>query len=138
MRILLIAVFLAFHSVVFAFTGLVVKITDGDTIQVLHDGKPERIRLVGIDCPERGEPYSEQATQLTSDLAANQTVTIRPETTDRYGRTVAAVILPDGRDLSQELLRAGMAIWYQKYSTDTELRDIEAAAKARHLGIWNH
>ena len=88
------------------FTGRVVGITDGDTIKVTHDGMAERIRLGGIDCPEAKQPFGTRAKQLTGDLAFDQVVTVKVRDIDRYNRTVAEIILPDGRNLNQELVRA--------------------------------
>lgn len=79
------------------FTGRVVGVSDGDTIKVLHNGKAEKIRLHGIDCPEKGQPFGTKAKQFTSSLTFGKTVTIHVTDMDRYGRTVADVILPDGR-----------------------------------------
>jgi endonuclease YncB( thermonuclease family) len=118
------------------FTGQVVKVSDGDTIKVMHAGRAETIRLAGIDCPERGQPYSRKATQYTRDLAAGQTVTVDSETVDRYGRTIGEVILPDGRSLNRELLAAGLAWWYRKYSTDASLGILESEARQHRRGLW--
>lgn len=59
------------------FTGLVVSVLEGDTSEVLHNQHPERIRLHGIDCPEKGQAYGQQAKQAISDLAFKQEVIIR-------------------------------------------------------------
>ena len=118
------------------FSGKVVGVLDGDTIEVLHQGKPERIRLNGIDCPEKGQAFGQRAKQLTSDLAFGKVVTVKIMDHDRYGRTVGQVILPDGKDLNRELVRAGLAWWYQKYSTDQTLGQLEAEARAAKRGLW--
>jgi micrococcal nuclease len=65
-------------STVFAdFTGLVVSVLDGDTIEVLHNQHPERIRLSGIDCPEEGQAYGKRAKQAASDLVFGKEVTVQ-------------------------------------------------------------
>ncbi len=79
------------------FTGRVVGISDGDTITVLHNGKGERIRLHGIDCPEKRQAFGNRAKQFTSNLVFAKTVTVQVLDRDRYGRTVGVVLLPDGR-----------------------------------------
>src|SRR2546426_12847875 len=84
------------------FSGRVVGITDGDTIKVMHNGRAEKIRLHGIDCPEKGQPFGTKAKEFTSAMVFGKTVTVRVTDTDRYGRTVADVILPDGRVLNRE------------------------------------
>ena len=65
-------------STVFAdFTGLVVSVLDGDTIEVLHNQHPERIRLSGIDCPEEGQAYGKRAKQAASDLVFGKEATVQ-------------------------------------------------------------
>lgn len=102
------------------FSGLVVKITDGDTVQVLLNGKAEKIRLAGIDTPEKKQPFGQAATRYNRSLSAQKIVTVRVETTDRYGRLVGEVFLPDGRSLNRELVRAGYAWCFRKYSDDDD------------------
>jgi endonuclease YncB( thermonuclease family) len=118
------------------FTGQVVGVTDGDSIKVLRDGKAENIRLSGIDCPEKKQPFGTRAKQFTSQQVFGKKVTVREAGRDRYGRTVAEVILPDGRNLNHELLKAGMAWWFRKYSKDTVLGDLEAEARTEQRGLW--
>jgi endonuclease YncB( thermonuclease family) len=55
---------------------------------------------------------------------------------DRYGRTVGDVTLPDGRNLSQEVVHAGYAWWFRQYSADYRLATLEARARSGHLGLW--
>jgi micrococcal nuclease len=59
------------------FTGRVVGISDGDTISVLHDGRAEKIRLNGIDCPEKWQAFGQQAKQFTSSLTFGKDVTVK-------------------------------------------------------------
>ncbi len=121
-----------------SFTGKVVKVSDGDTIQVLHNGKAEKIRLAGIDCPEKTQDFGQAAKRFTLKLAAQKIVTVHIETIDRYGRTVGEAILPDGRSLNRELVRAGYAWWYRKYSSDTTLGVLESKARKARSGLWAH
>jgi micrococcal nuclease len=119
------------------FEGKAVGITDGDTIRMMHDGAPERVRLWGIDCPEAKQAFGSRARQFTGDLAFGQIVTVRVRHIDRYKRTVAEIILPDGRNLNQELVRAGLAWWYQHYARrELVLRDLEQKARAARQGLW--
>jgi len=102
-------------SIAFAAqTGKVVGVTDGDTIKVLLRGKAVKIRLNGIDCPERKQPFGRKARIFTSELVAGKVVKVEKVDTDRYGRMVANVYLPEGRMLNQELVRAGLAWWYRR------------------------
>src|ERR1700730_10673810 len=98
------------------FTGKVVGISDGDTIRVMRNGAPERIRLWGIDCPESKQPFGTRAKQFTGDVTFGQTVTVRVGDIDRYKRAEADILLPDGRNLNQELVRAGFAWWFERYA----------------------
>jgi endonuclease YncB( thermonuclease family) len=119
------------------FSGKVVAVEDGDTISVIHGSAAEKVRLYGIDCPEDGQAYSIKAKQFTSSLAYNQVVTVVPSDQDKYGRTVADVILPNGASLTHEIVKAGYAWWFRKYAPDDEtLRDLEAEAKNAKRGLW--
>ena len=118
------------------FNGLVVKISDGDTIQVLYNGKAEKIRLAGIDTPEKKQPFGQAATRYNRSLCAQKIVTVKVETTDRYGRLVGEVFLPDGRSLNRELVRAGYAWWFRKYSDDQTIGELEDEARQARRGLW--
>src|SRR4051812_48981975 len=83
-------------------TGKVVGISDGDTLTVLKGRAQMRVRLHSIDVPETGQDFESRAKQAASDLAIGRAVTVRPSEIDRYSRTVADVILPDGRSLNRE------------------------------------
>jgi endonuclease YncB( thermonuclease family) len=116
----------------------VVGLADGDTLSVLRDGKAAKVRLYGIDTPEKAQAFGTRARQYASELAFRQTVTVRVRDVDRYGRLVAEVILPDGRSLNHELVQAGMAWWYRQYArNDTALAQLEAEAKAAKRGLWS-
>ncbi len=118
------------------FTGRVVGVSDGDTITVLHNGKGERIRLHGIDCPEKRQAFGNRAKQFTSKLVFGKTVTVQALDRDRYGRTVGVVLLPDGRSLNHELVRAGLAWMYRRYTNDQSLSDLEEEARVARRGLW--
>ena len=61
---------------VFSFSGKLVKVLDGDTVEVLHNGRAERIRLNGIDTPEKGQPFGNKAKQFVLNVAAGETVKV--------------------------------------------------------------
>lgn len=119
------------------FEARVVGVSDGDTITVLYRRTQEGIRLNGIDCPEKAQPFGSRAKQLTSELAFGKTVTVRPVSRDQYRRTVADVILPDGRSLSHELVAAGLAWHYTRYSKDETLANLERKAREVRIGLWS-
>ena len=119
-----------------SFTGKLVKVLDGDTVEVMHDGKPESIRLAQIDCPEKGQPFGQAAKEYVLGVAALKIVTVQVETVDRYGRTVGEVLLPDGANLNKQIVGAGFAWQYKRYSKDPEYAELEAGARATRLGLW--
>jgi endonuclease YncB( thermonuclease family) len=104
----------------------------------MHAGRAERVRLYGIDCPEKAQPWGTRARQFTGDLAFGQTVTVRVRDIDRYGRVVGEVMLPDGRSLNRELVRAGLAWWYRQFAKhDGELERVESEAQRARRGLWS-
>ncbi len=117
----------------------VVGISDGDTITVLTAAKKQvKVRLWGIDAPETGQDFGSRAKQGAASLAFGKQVTIRVRDTDGYGRTVAEVILPDGRSMNREMVGQGMACWYKQYAPrDADLARLEAEAKAARIGLWS-
>jgi micrococcal nuclease len=120
---------------VFAWSGKCVGVSDGDTISVMHEGKAEKIRLYGIDCPEMGQPFGMRAKQFTSDMVFGKTVEVNPVTQDRYMRTVAWVYVYS-LILNKELIKAGLAWHYKQYSSDKDLALFEEDAGVRKLGLW--
>ena len=91
-------------------TARVVGVADGDSITVVTAGnKRVKIRLHGIDCPEKGQAFGKRAKLFTSAQCYGKTIQYREVDTDRYGRTVATVFLDDGRELNLEILKAGLA-----------------------------
>jgi len=123
-----------------SYNANVVGISDGDTIKVLHKGKQVKIRLYGIDTPERRQAFGKKAKQFTSQKVFRKTVQIIPMDTDRYGRTVALVQLPDESvTLNEAIVRNGFAWVYRKYCTaDFCPNWLEYERKARSVGrgLW--
>ena len=119
------------------FRGKVVGVSDGDTITVLDGTTRVKVRLNGVDCPERGQAFGARAKQLTSELAFGKTVTVRPFGKDRYDRVLGEVVLPDGRVLNEELVAAGMAWHYTRYSKDATLARLERRAREARVGVWS-
>ena len=119
-------------------TNAVLRVIDGDTIELLliKSVKFVKIRLDGIDCPEKGQPYYEEATTYTSDLCLHKQVRVIKHDIDKYDRLIADIILPDGRNLSEEIVRAGFAWWYRLYSDDLILKQLENEARIARRGLW--
>ena len=97
--------------------GLVTNVVDGDTLRARIGGSTERVRLIGVDAPERGECNSTRSTELLRELAQDTVVTILGDSTqrerDRFGRLLAYVVLPDGIDAGRVLLERGAAVVFE-------------------------
>lgn len=117
------------------FTAQVVAVHDGDTITVRTAAETAKVRVAGVDCPEIGQPWSSRAKQFTSQLVFGKTVTIETRGADQYGRAIGRVLVAT-RDLSEELLRAGMAWRYEVGPSDQRLVDAERAARQSRAGLW--
>ncbi len=119
------------------FSGPVVSVLDGDTIEVLHNQRPARIRLNGIDCPEKGQAYGQKAKHAASDLAFGKEVTIQTHGHDKYKRTIGDVFLPDGTNVNHTLVKDGWCWWYRKYAPgNTDLERLEREAREARRGLW--
>lgn len=121
-----------------AWSGKVVGVSDGDTITVLRDKHPEKIRLFGIDCPEKRQPFGNKAKQFTSDMVFGKTVEVNRIDTDRYGRTVAFVVVGN-RLLNEELVMAGLAWVYDRYCYESicdSWKNFQLRAKLDKQGLW--
>jgi len=119
------------------WNGSVVGVLDGDTLDVLHTRHAERIRLYGIDCPEKRQAFGKVAKLATSALVFGRPVTVKPHATDRYKRSVAEVFLEDGTNLNHHLVKGGWCWWYRKYAPkDTVLEGLEHAARESRKGLW--
>ena len=120
------------------FTGKVIKVIDGDTIDVLTDDNDTiRIRLHGIDCPERGQPFGNNATQALKDSILGNVVKVVSHGQDRYERTIGE-IYHDGTQINRSLVAVGLAWHYVKYAPD-DITLAEAETQARELktGLWS-
>jgi endonuclease YncB( thermonuclease family) len=122
--------------------GRVVGVADGDTITLLDGNRHEhRIRLGGIDAPEKGQPYGERSKQHLSDLAFGKDAKADCYKVDRYGRDVCSVYV-NGKDVGLAQLDAGLAWWYRKYAHEQLPRDridyesAEDRAAADRAGLW--
>jgi endonuclease YncB( thermonuclease family) len=117
--------------------GRVTLVRDGDTVEVRSGDREIRVRVYGIDTPERGQPWSTKAKRFTADLVGNREVVLRVRAKDKYDRTVAEVLLPDGRNLSEEILRAGLAWHYDFHSRNAEWHRLMEEARAAGRGLWS-
>lgn len=110
------------------------RVSDGDTI-VLMDGT--RIRLHGIDAPERDQPYGSMATTALEYMVDRSVYYVETDT-DRYGRMVATLHhSKDGYDINASMVCAGYAWWYGRYAPDSEsLEACQEEARAKNKGLW--
>lgn len=116
----------------------VVSIADGDTITVVRRKRKVKIRLYGIDCPEKLQEFGIQARAKTVALTKGQLVSIIPVHQDRYGRTVAYVLLQDGTNVNYALVSEGCAWWFRAYAKkDAQFACREILARARKKGLWS-
>jgi micrococcal nuclease len=132
--------FLLLTCPAWAWSGKVIGIADGDTITVLHDKQPQKIRLYGIDCPEKRQPFGNKAKQFTSELVFGKLVDIEPVATDRYGRAVAFVRV-ENITVNEELIKEGLGWVYVRYCKlplCAEWQSLQLAAQHEKRGLWRH
>ena len=125
-------------NLLWAWPGKVVGISDGDTITVLHNGRGVKIRLYGVDTPEKRQAFGKKAKQFTSDMVFGKVVEVEPKDVDRYGRIVGLVYIDDN-SLNQALVKNGYAWVYRKYCKETFCGDwlnFENAARGEKIGLW--
>ena len=115
--------------------GRVVSIQDGDTLTVLVARRQIKVRLAGIDAPERDQPFGEKSWQSLSQMAFNRTVSVAMQKIDDYGRTVGTVTVAR-LNVEGEQVQRGLAWVYRQYSHDSQLLALEAEAKAARRGLW--
>lgn len=123
-------------------SGRIVGVTDGDTLVLVATNRDQyKIRLSGIDAPEKRQPFGERSKTNLSALAFGQEATADCPKKDRYGRHVCTVFVR-GTDVGLTQIADGMAWWYQKYSnqqTSLARADYEAAefsARTKQQGLW--
>lgn len=139
---LLFLIFFIFPSVVFSQEkAKVLKVYDGDTIKVILNKKIEKVRLIGIDCPERDEKGFWQALNFTKRLVLHKKVIVYydQEKRDKYGRLLAYVFLENGIFVNEEILKEGHGKFIlippnDKYKE--RLKNAEKTARISKKGIW--
>jgi len=117
----------------------VIAIADGDTLTARceTDAGPQNVivRLAEIDAPEKRQAFGSRSRQILAALCFNKSAEVKPQTRDRYGRTVARITC-DGTDANAAQIRAGMAWAYTAYLRDASLARLEAQARAGRRGLW--
>ena len=116
--------------------GKVIRVLDGDTIEVLQDKKPVRIRLANIDAPEKKQAFGRWSANQLKALLAAQPVTVTYTQTDRYGRIIGHVFTTNGTDASRFMVQSGAAWVYERYNVDESLPALQREAQ-EHQGWKN-
>jgi endonuclease YncB( thermonuclease family) len=121
-----------------SFDAKVIGVVDADTLEVLDEAKvTHRVRLHGIDSPERGQPFAKKARAAMSSLVAGQNVTVESLGDDRYGRLIARIVV-DGRDVGQAMIAGGWAWHYVKYDDSEVYAAAERQARESRAGLWRN
>ncbi|MCL4139630.1 UNVERIFIED_CONTAM: hypothetical protein GTU68_043439 [Idotea baltica] len=123
--------------------GTVVKVVDGDSITVLDDEKIQhRVRLAGIDAPERKQAYGKASTQFLADRVAGKMVCVGWYKRDKYQRLVGVVRI-NNQVMNLALVEAGLAWHYKHYQSEQtesereDYADAEEDARAARRGLWS-
>ena len=120
------------------FTATVTRVKDGDTFVVVDSLKVEHtIRLQGVDCPEKKQPFGVDATSFTTKSILGKTVTVEVVNKDKYYHEVCWITYDKKLNLSRELLKAGLAWHYREYDNSRYLRTLENRAKKAKAGLWS-
>lgn len=143
-QILLLVAFLIFANTSSADTlyGRVVGIADGDTVTVLDVTNTQwKIRLMGIDAPEKKQPFGNKSKENLAFLVFNKQVTVDYNKQDKYGRTVGKILV-DGSDANLQQVTAGLAWHYKKYQKEQSVENrrtyaqAEEQARTYKQGLW--
>lgn len=115
--------------------GKVISISDGDTFTILVEQEQIKIRLHGIDCPEKSQDFGNVAKQFLSDLIFNKEVEVIQTDVDRYGRTIGKASI-NGVSVNEQLLKAGLAWHYKYYDNNSSWAEFELTAQRDKKGLW--
>ncbi|WP_368548738.1 thermonuclease family protein [Klebsiella pneumoniae] len=116
--------------------GTVIRVIDGDTIDLFHKRKPVRIRLANIDAPEKKQAYGRWSLHKLNSLVIGQTVTVTYTQSDRYGRIVGRVVSNNGIEANRYMVQSGAAWVYDHYNTDKSLPELQKEAQQQKRGLW--
>lgn len=117
--------------------GRVIGIIDGDTFDLLNDNhKTYRIRMEGIDAPEKGMPFYQVSKKHLGSLCFGQRVAVQITQTESGNRKIGFTFLSSGNELSHEMIRAGLAWHFVKYNSDRDLAALEQEARKERRGLW--
>ena len=142
MKLLLLLLTVSINAHAELLAGRVVKVADGDTITILDSSNTQhKIRLSGIDAPERKQAFGDRSRQALADAVAGRDVVIDWNKRDRYKRIVGKVLV-SGQDINLQQVRNGMAWHYKKYENEQDVEDRsryaheEFEAQRDKVGLW--
>lgn len=145
LRVLVLLLSLSFINCAVAaiLVGKVIGVLDGDTIDVLDARKvAHRIRMTGIDAPEKAQPFGQRAKEHLSDAVFGKQVEVQAGKFDKYGRTIGKVVV-GGVDANLEQVKSGFAWHYKQYAAEQSVSDgelysaAEEKARTSHSGLWH-
>jgi endonuclease YncB( thermonuclease family) len=123
-------------------TGRVIQVADGDTVTVLDSSNTQyKIRLLGIDAPERKQAFGNRSKQALSDAVVGKTVRVDWNKRDRYKRVIGKILL-NGNDMNLEQIKRGLAWHYKAYEREQDVEDRSIYANAEYkaqrdkVGLW--
>jgi endonuclease YncB( thermonuclease family) len=118
-------------------TGKVISIADGDTFTMLVQEQQLKVRLHGIDAPEKGQDFSNVSKEFLSGLVFDKVVEVQVLDLDRYGRTLG-IVRVDNKIVNEEMLKAGLTWHYKDYDTNPAWARLEEEAQRNRNGLWAH
>lgn len=118
-------------------SGQVINVIDGDTYDLLTEKKQTiRVRMEGIDAPERGMPFYKVSKNYLGALCYKKNVILEISGVDRYGRYLGYSYINDSTELGIEMIKGGMAWHFKEYNNDIELAEAEENARKDKKGLW--
>jgi len=123
------------------YEGLVVKVTDGDSIKIKAGETTSTIRLLYIDAPEKKQDYGIKSKNFLENLLLNKKVFVVTDKDDRYGRQLADIYLYNNNEaiyVNAKMIKSGNAWVYRKYRSNSYLINLENHAKINNKGLWGY
>lgn len=144
----ILSVLMSISSLSFAqnnsFYGLVVGVSDGDTVKILDQNKQEiRVRLLGIDAPESKQDFGQVSKKTLSDMIYKQNVEVKFNKKDQYGRVIGKIVF-NNQDINLIMVQKGMAWHYAQFAREQPPEDrnlyaqTQQQAQSQRIGLWNH
>ncbi len=117
------------------FSGKVIVVMDGDTLLVLKEGEPVKVRLAEIDAPEKAQPFGMASQKSLAEMVKGRQVKVNSRAVDDYGRVVATIRVGE-TDVNREQVRRGMAWEYSRFHSNRELVALQREAQQAKRGLW--